>query len=142
MNSLDMEIAQWRQQMLAVGIKRADVLDELESHLREDVERRIRSGTDEARALRTSIQQLGRPSSLKTEFEKENTKRKYMKRSLITSAGIVGILVGMALVMPAVAQYRHEGAMRNGEPWLFLIGSLITLAGCIAAIRSLKKRTA
>jgi hypothetical protein len=44
----------------------------------------------------------------------------------------------MALVMPAVAQYQHEGAMKNDEPWLFLIGSLLTLTGCVAAIRSLK----
>jgi hypothetical protein len=49
-------------------------------------------------------------------------------------------MVGMALVMPAVAQYRHIGVMRNGEPWLFLLGSLLTLAGCGAAIRGLKKR--
>jgi len=62
-----------------------------------------------------------------------------MKRGLIISAGIVGVLVGMAFVMPAVAQYQHEGAMKNGEPWLFLIGSLLTLAGCGAAFRGMKK---
>jgi hypothetical protein len=65
-----------------------------------------------------------------------------MKGGLIITAAIMGVLVGMALVMPAVAQYRHEGDMKNGEPWLFLIGSLLTLAGCAAAIRSLKKRRA
>jgi len=62
-----------------------------------------------------------------------------MKRGLIISAGIVGVLVGMAFVMPAVAQYQHEGAMKNGEPWLFLVGSLLTLAGCGAAFRGMKK---
>jgi 4-hydroxybenzoate polyprenyltransferase len=65
-----------------------------------------------------------------------------MKRSLIISAGIVGILVGMAFVMPALAQYRHEGAMKNSEPWLFLLGSAMTLAGCVVAIRSLKRARA
>ena len=65
-----------------------------------------------------------------------------MKRGLIISVGIAGVLVGMALVMPAVAQYRHEGAMKNDEPWLFLIGSLLTLAGCVAAVRSLKRARA
>jgi hypothetical protein len=65
-----------------------------------------------------------------------------MKRSLIIVAGIIGVLVGMALVMPAVAQYRQLGAMRNEEPWLFLIGSLLTLAGCAAGIRGLKKSRA
>lgn len=62
-----------------------------------------------------------------------------MKRGLIISAGVAGVLVGMALVMPAVAQYQHEGVMKNGEPWLFLIGSLLTLAGCAAAVRNLKR---
>ena len=65
-----------------------------------------------------------------------------MKKSLVITLGIIGVLVGMALVMPAVAQYRHEGVMRNGEPWLFLIGSLMTLAGCGAAVRSLRKSRA
>jgi hypothetical protein len=65
-----------------------------------------------------------------------------MKRGLIITGGIIGILVGMAFVMPAVAQYRQLGAMRNGEPWLFLIGSLLTLAGCVAGIRGLKRNRA
>ena len=65
-----------------------------------------------------------------------------MKRGLMIGAGIVGVLVGMALVMPAVAQYRQIGAMQNGEPWLFLIGSLMTIGGGIAAVRSLKKKQA
>ena len=65
-----------------------------------------------------------------------------MKRGFIISVGIAGVLVGMALVMPAVAQYQHEGAMKNDEPWLFLIGSLLTLAGGVAAVRSLKRARA
>lgn len=62
-----------------------------------------------------------------------------MKRNLMFLAGFIGVMVGMALVMPAVAQYRHEGVMRNDEPWLFLIGSLLTLAGCGAAFRGFRK---
>jgi hypothetical protein len=63
-----------------------------------------------------------------------------MKQGLIVAGSIIGVLVGMALVMPAVAQYRHEGVMRNGEPWLFLIGSLLTLGGCFAGAHGIKKR--
>lgn len=65
-----------------------------------------------------------------------------MKRSRILVAGFIGVMVGMAFVMPAVAQYRHEGAMRNDEPWLFLIGSLLTLAGCNGLFHGLKKSRA
>lgn len=65
-----------------------------------------------------------------------------MKRAVIIGGGIVGVLVGMAFVMPAVAQYQHEGVMRNDEPWLFLIGSLMTLTGCGAAFRGFRKSRA
>jgi hypothetical protein len=140
MRNLDNDIATWRQQLFAAGIKSAEVLDELENHLRDDLERRIRAGADAAQVFGMAVAQFGPPQSLKTEFEKvQNKERKFMKKGLIISAGIIGIMVGMALVMPAVAQYRHEGAMKNDEPWLFLIGSLLTLAGCVAAIRSLKR---
>lgn len=143
MRNLDHDIADWRRQMVAAGIKRADILDELESHLRDDVERRIQSGADTAQLFQKALAQFGQPHLLKAEFKKvQNRERQYMKRGLIISAGIIGILVGMALVMPAVAQYRQLGAMRNEEPWLFLIGSLLTLAGCVAGIRGLKKSRA
>src|SRR4051794_9324229 len=126
MNNFDREIAAWRGQIIAAGIKSAEVLDELESHLREDIERQARSGAETPQLFQRAVAQFGRPQSLKAEFDRvEKRERKYMKRGLMIGAGIVGILVGMAFVMPAVAQYRHEGVMRNGEPWLFLVGSLL-----------------
>ena len=141
MRNLENDIAIWRQQMFAAGINSDEVLDELESHLREDIERRIWSGANAAKVFQIAVNQFGEPQSLESEFEKVK-ERKYMKRSVMIGVGIVGVLVGMALVMPAVAQYRHEGAMRNDEPWLFLIGSLLTLAGCGAAVGNLKKKRA
>ena len=128
---------------MAGGIKSHEVLDELESHLRDDVECKVRSGSEAEKAFQQAAQKLGRAAVLKLEFERvENAERKFMRRSLMFIAAFIGIMVGMALVMPAVAQYCHEGVMRNDEPWLFLIGSLLTLGGCGAAIRGLKKRRA
>jgi hypothetical protein len=63
-----------------------------------------------------------------------------MKRTLLISLGIAGILIGIALVKPAVAQYQYTGAMSNDEPCLFLLGSLLTLAGAGAALVGTKKR--
>ena len=143
MCDLDMAIAEWRRQLIAAGIHSRDVLDELESHLREDVDHRIVYGAAAQDAFQKAVQQIGRLDRLKAELDKtETNERKFMKRSLIIGAGIIGVMVGMALVMPAVAQYRQIGVMRNGEPWLFLLGSLLTLGGCGAAIRGLKKRQA
>jgi hypothetical protein len=143
MNHPDSDIAAWRKQMALAGIKRSEVLDELESHLREDIERRIRNGAAESRAFESAAEQMGQPGSLSAEFERiQNQERKFMKRGLLIGAAIVGVMVGMALVMPAVAQYRQIGVMRDNEPWLFLIGSLMTLGGCFAGVKSFQKKSA
>ena len=143
MRNFEPDIADWRRQLIAAGIKSADVLNELESHLREDIERRIRDGGDAKRVFELATAQLGEPSVLKMELDgSQKSERKYMKRGLKIGGGIMGVMVGMALVMPAVAQYRQIGAMRNDEPWLFLIGSLLTLAGCFTAIHGFKKARA
>ncbi len=141
MNNFEPNIADWRRQLMAAGIKSAEVLDELESHLRDDIERRARSGADASQLFQRAVAQIGQPQSLKAEFD-QIKERKYMKRGMMIVLGIVGVMVGMALVMPAVAQYRQVGAMQHEEPWLFLIGSLMTLAGCVAGFRGLKKARA
>jgi hypothetical protein len=143
MFNLEQSVAIWRRQMTAGGIKSTDVLDELESHLCEDIEEHIRSGSEADNAFQDAVRRVGPVAALKEEFERiENEERTVMKRSVLIIAAFIGVMVGMALVMPAVAQYRHEGVMRNGEPWLFLIGSLLTLAGCGAAIRGFKNSRA
>jgi len=143
MHNFEPEIIDWRRQMIAAGIKNADVLDELESHLCEDIEQKLRAGADAGQVFETATARFGEPGALKAEFDRiEQPERKYMKRGVLIGAAIVGVMVGMALVMPAVAQYRQIGAMHGGEPFLFLIGSLLTLGGCIAGIRAFKKARA
>jgi len=140
MFNLEQSIAEWRRQMLAVGIKSPVPLDELESHLREEIQRQMQLGLDAAYALKVSIQRIGDAQSLTGEFKK--VERKQMKRILIISAGMVGILVGMAFVMLAVAQYRHEGAMTLNEICLLLLGLGLTLGGGSVAVFTFRKRKA
>lgn len=143
MFNLDQAIFEWRRKMISAGIKSSDVLDELEGHLREDIERRVRAGADASRVFEVAVARFGEPCALKMEFDRvKQQQRNYMKRGLMIGAGIVGVMVGMALVMPAVAQYRQIGAMHRSEPWLFLIGSLITLAGCYAGAKGCMKKRA
>jgi len=143
MFNLDQAIFEWRRKMISAGIKSSDVLDELEGHLREDIERRVRAGADASRVFEVVAERFGEPCALKMEFDRvKKQQRKYMKRGMMIGGGIVGVMVGMALVMPAVAQYRQIGAMHRSEPWLFLIGSLITLAGCYAGAKGLIKKRA
>ena len=70
MFDLEKAIAEWRREMLATGIKTPAPLEELESHLREEIERQVKSGLDELSAFHLAVQKIGAPSSLQTEFKK------------------------------------------------------------------------
>jgi hypothetical protein len=70
MFNLEQSIADWRKQMLAAGIKTPVPLEELESHLRDDVERQIQSGSNAQQAFENSVQRMGHANELKSEFKK------------------------------------------------------------------------
>src|SRR5215469_18035630 len=70
MFDLEQAIAQWRRQMLAAGIQSAESLDELENHLREEVNERMKSGQKPKQAFEIAVDKIGRPRLLKAEFAK------------------------------------------------------------------------
>src|SRR5215472_9639615 len=70
MFNLEQAIAAWRRQMIAAGIKTPVPLEELESHLREEIEQQIKLGMDEQTAFKRTASQIGQPKTLKKEFAK------------------------------------------------------------------------
>ena len=70
MFSLEQTISEWRQQMLAAGIKSPVPLEELEIHLREEIERQMKSGLPKQEAFEISARRIGRPETLRSEFMK------------------------------------------------------------------------
>ena len=64
-----------------------------------------------------------------------------MKRTMIIVAGIIAVLVGMGFVMPAIAQWRHEGAMTTSSVLLGLLGFVLTLGGMGTAARGVAKHS-
>jgi len=70
MFDLEKSIADWRKQMLAAGIKTPVPLEELEIHLREEIERQMKSGLEEREAFTSAVQKIGQARALKTEFKK------------------------------------------------------------------------
>jgi hypothetical protein len=70
MFNLEQAILEWRRQMLAAGVKTPVPLDELESHLRDEIEQRTNLGLSEAEALQTAIQKMGQAGLVKKEFAK------------------------------------------------------------------------
>jgi len=139
MFNLQEKISDWRQQMLAGGIEYPVPLEEMELHLYEDIRQQVQSGRNEREAFEISVQNLGQPKQIKSEFAK--TERLSMKTVKIVS-GIVGLLVGLAFVMPAVAQCQHEGAMNNQEVVLYTLGMALCAGGVFLAIFGFKRRKA
>jgi hypothetical protein len=76
----EQSISEWRKQMLAAGIKTPVPLEELEIHLREEIERQIKSGLNEQKAFEVAVGRLGQASSLKTEFKKASSSDKAQQR--------------------------------------------------------------
>ena len=88
MFDLNQAIIEWRQQMSAGGIKNRLALDELESHLRDDVEQQMRSGSIASQAFEGAVQRIGQASLVGGEFEKVFGTTKVMKQAILTLAGI------------------------------------------------------
>src|SRR5215469_6259878 len=70
MFNLEQSIADWRKQILAAGIKSPIRLDELESHLREEIERHTKSGMNDQQAFGRASETIGRPEQISKEFNK------------------------------------------------------------------------
>ena len=104
MFNLEQAIVEWRQRMLAVGVKTPVPLEELESHLREDVEQQMRSGFSEQEAFGSAIKKIGQPRLLKTEFKKADCIGTFMKTYRILGvlwmalSGVLGTLFLFALL--------------------------------------------
>ena len=82
MFNLEQSISDWRQQMRSAGVKNPEILDELESHLRDDVARRMEAGESKQRAFESAVQSIGEPSLLKHEFVKLGGKKSAWLRKL------------------------------------------------------------
>jgi hypothetical protein len=90
MFELERAISDWRRELRSRGIRGAETLDELESHLRDDFEEQVRSGTEIQQAFDTARARIGKNCSLQTEFEKvkltELSRR--LKNALLTLIGV------------------------------------------------------
>jgi hypothetical protein len=70
MPDLESSITDWRRQMRAAGIKTPVPLEELESHLRDEIEQQTRSGLNAREAFHSAIQKIGEGKVLKSEFKR------------------------------------------------------------------------
>lgn len=140
MFDLEKSIEEWRGKMLAAGVKSPVPLEELESHLREDIEQQMRAGSDAAIAFENALDEMGNPKMLKNEFSKNE--RKLMRRTLIVLAAILDVPFGIAFILPACAWYRVHGEMPAEQLEFLLLGIAIIVTGLSVLFFNLKKRKA
>jgi hypothetical protein len=88
MFDLGTAISEWRQQMAAGGIKTPAVLDELESHLREDIERQMQSGITGQAAFESAVKKIGPAGVLKSEFSKSNSTAAALEKLMLAVAAL------------------------------------------------------
>jgi hypothetical protein len=96
MFNLEQSIAEWRRRMIAGGIKTPMPLEELECHLREDIQNQIRAGATVEQAFGSATERMGDANGLKQEFEKVSKER---KRNWLRAGSVVG---GTAIAYSAV----------------------------------------
>jgi hypothetical protein len=72
MFDVERAIREWRQRMSAAGVKTEEILNELESHLRDDIEQELRSGLSSQEAFEIAAERIGGAHQLKGEFAKIN----------------------------------------------------------------------
>jgi hypothetical protein len=89
MPDLEAQIAEWRRQMARGGVHGTEVLEELEEHLRDDIEAQIAGGMAGPKAFAAGVAHLGRADLLKREFDKVGgTGRSRVKSLFLFLAGI------------------------------------------------------
>src|SRR4051794_12071260 len=103
MPDLESQIASWRSDMRASGIKSSETLDELEDHLRDDIERRMKLGAESQRAFEMGAESIGKPRSLRSEFQKlklfetmSSSTHRRLQHTLVIIA-MIAIFVGILL---------------------------------------------
>lgn len=70
MSDLEGAITSWRRAMQHDRVASPEALDELESHLREEIDRQMRAGGSAETAFETAVEQIGHANALKYEFAK------------------------------------------------------------------------
>ena len=139
MFKLNQAIADWRRQMTDAGIKTPVPLDELENHLREDIETQMQAGAAPEQAFRRAVERIGTADNLKNEFEKVQemkTKRECLRR--FSALAGTGFVYSMLAVTWCLGVRRGKMEMTGAEIALAL-GAVAPMLGFGWAGRAIAK---
>lgn len=151
MRDLESQIASWRREMKVSGIGSREVLDELEGHLRDDIERRMQSGVEAQRAFELAAESMGQPRMLRSEFQKIQLHRimspaahrraQHVLAIIALTAFYIGILLPIAhkFGMWPPGMDTTDATMATGDVAMLVIGAAICIAGYACSRKFLLK---
>jgi len=143
MFNLENAIRIWRRQLAEGGITSVEILEELESHLREEVDEQIRCGKAPEEAFKSALRQMGHSRELSAEFSKlpagREEKPKYLTTFCFVAA--VFIAINVAPMFKELAANASIGSVPGVTGMLAIIAYLVALPFCYRRLPS-KRRPA
>jgi hypothetical protein len=144
---LERQIQSWRQTISAelagpgpgAAAPSPEVLDELESHLRDDVEQLVRAGRPPAQAWQAAVARLGEPPALAAEF------RKSARPAWLPARAATIVLAACALLAAALLASRvvagRTGVLLAGHQFTVVVGYLAAVAVGMTAVAAAAARS-
>jgi uncharacterized membrane protein len=114
MFDLEKSIAEWRKQMLAAGIKFPIPLEELEIHLREEIEQQMKSGLSGAEAFDSAVQKIGHAYNLQNEFKKVNGTVR--APAIVFALFLIGSIIFISCTISLLPQRMATHFDASGQP--------------------------
>jgi hypothetical protein len=124
MFDLEKAITDWRQQMLAAGIQTPVPLEELEIHLRDEIEQQMKSGSSEQKAFSTAVERIGAGDLLKKEFKKVGGMDNAQRRKV--AGYFYSAILGFYTLAVAYAMSKYN---LSTNEWLSGLAAQTTLLG-------------
>jgi hypothetical protein len=141
MFNLEEQISAWRQHMLAAGINSPAPLEELESHLREEIDQQARSGASEPEAFILAQAQIGQAQVLRTEFASVREPAfERLKRLFYAVAGIPNYQLATNMNMNTTERNLEPRWATYLKTAAFFVPALFVLMGmCVFILPKLKE---
>ena len=130
MRDLEQQIADWRRSMAKASGHRPELLNELEGHLREEIDRLRRSGVSTDKVFEMAVSKLGAPAPVAAEFDKLTTAPttwlpiKMARISIVVIALVAVAVFTFKLDKAGLLLATHVICVIIGYSMTFIIGGL------------------
>ena len=135
MFNLEEKISEWRRQMLAAGIQSPVPLEELENHLRDELEQQIKIGLTAQTAFPIAVEKIGHGNALQDDFKKVRPSNKTRNWKFFEGYFLVSTLLIPPIVGGQAFVFKSEvfSEMTVGQQSSILAASLVfsLLAGAM-----------